>query len=55
MNVYFDQDVVPFDEKNGWTWTDDGAIHIVGSSCQLLQTGNVLEVQAVAGCPSVTR
>jgi hypothetical protein len=55
VNVYFDQDVVPFDDKNGWTWTGDGSIRIVGSSCDLLQTGRVLEVQAVTGCPSITR
>jgi hypothetical protein len=55
VNVYFDQNVVPLDEADGWTWTGDGSIRIVGSSCALLQTGKVLEVQAVAGCPSVTR
>jgi hypothetical protein len=55
VNVYFDQNVVPQDEKNGWTWSADGSIHLVGSSCRLLQTGRVLEVQAVAGCPTVTR
>jgi hypothetical protein len=55
VNVYFDQDVVPFDDKNGWTWTEDDSIRIVGSSCDLLQTGRVFEVQAVAGCPSITR
>lgn len=55
VNVYFDQDVVPLDDKNGWTWTGDDSIRIVGSSCDLLQTGRVFEVQAVAGCPSITR
>jgi hypothetical protein len=55
VNVYFDQTVVPLDETNGWTWTEDGAIEVAGDSCAKLQTGSVIEVQVVAGCPSVTR
>lgn len=55
VNVYFDQAVVPLDDANGWKWTDDGTIEVVGDSCAKLQSGSVIEVQVVAGCPSVTR
>jgi hypothetical protein len=55
VNVYFDQSVVPLDEKNGWTWTSDASISVVGSACSELQTGSVQQLQVVAGCPSVTR
>jgi hypothetical protein len=55
VNVYFDQTVVPLDDKNGWTWTDDGSIRLTGGACATLQSGIVVEVQVVAGCPSVTR
>jgi hypothetical protein len=55
VNVYFDQSVVPLNEKNGWTWTSDTALSIVGSFCRELQTGSVRQIQVVAGCPTVTR
>ncbi|HVW25772.1 MAG TPA: hypothetical protein VHC69_10400 [Polyangiaceae bacterium] len=55
VNVYFDQAVVPFDEKNGWTWTSDTSISVVGASCSQLESGSVRQLQVVAGCPSVTR
>jgi hypothetical protein len=55
VNVYFDQSVVPLDEKNGWKWTSDASISVIGSACGELQTGSVRQLQVVAGCPSVTR
>jgi hypothetical protein len=55
VNVYFDQSVVPLDAKDGWAWTGADSIRIVGSYCSMLQTGSVLRVQVVAGCPSITR
>jgi hypothetical protein len=55
VNVYFDQSVVPLNEKNGWTWTSDTTLSVVGGACSELQTGSVRQMQVVAGCPSVTR
>lgn len=55
VNVYFDQTVVPLDDKNGWKWTSESGISVVGRSCNELQTGSVRQVQVVAGCPTVTR
>ena len=55
VNVYFDQSVVPLDATDGWAWTSDTSISIVGSACNELQSGRIQEIQVVAGCPSVTR
>jgi hypothetical protein len=55
VNVYFDQTVVPLDDANGWDWSGDDSIDVVGGACATLQSGTVVEVQVVAGCPSVTR
>lgn len=71
VNVYFDQTVVPRDPTNGWRRTggpseaaadaadahagSPGSIRIVGDSCDLLKAGAVLQLQVVAGCPSLTR
>jgi hypothetical protein len=55
VNVYFDQTVVPLDDSNGWLWTGGDSIEIVGGACATLQSGHVIEVQVVAGCPSMTR
>lgn len=55
VNVYFDQTTVPLDPKNGWTWTKDGAIRLVGDACTELKSGSVMQLQVVAGCPSVER
>jgi hypothetical protein len=55
VNVYFDQTTVPLDPKNGWTWTKDGSIRLVGDACTELKSGAVMQLQVVAGCPSVER
>lgn len=55
VNVYFDGMVIPLDAQDGWTWTGDANLSIVGSSCEELQTGRIQQVQVIAGCPSVTR
>jgi hypothetical protein len=55
VNVYFGQTIVPLDAKDGWTWTDDTTVSIVGSACDELKSGRIQEVQVVAGCPTITR
>lgn len=55
VNVYFDAEVVPFDEENGWHWLDDGTISLEGEACSELESGNVFGVEVLAGCPSVVR
>jgi hypothetical protein len=53
VNVYFDRDLVPADPAEGWAFVDDGGMQIRGLACERLMSGSVLEVQVVAGCPTV--
>lgn len=53
-NVYFDSAVVPASESDGWTYAD-GKIHLHGSYCDELLSGNVVQVQIVSGCPTIIR
>jgi hypothetical protein len=53
VNVYFDQTVVPYNSDNGWAFAADNLVHIRGAACDQLMSGDVLEVQVVAGCPTV--
>ena len=55
VNVYFDDQLVPFDPTNGWQWSGPASIQIVGAACSTLSSGNVLNVQVLAGCPTVVR
>jgi hypothetical protein len=61
VNVYFlptaspDQGVVPLDDNDGWMWVGTDTVRLVGKHCEDLKSGNVPQVQVVAGCPSVTR
>lgn len=52
VNVYFDKDVVSYDEQNGWTWTGETTLELHGEACQKLESGGVGQVQVVAGCPT---
>jgi hypothetical protein len=52
VNVYFDDVAVPADPVNGWT-LDGETITLVGSSCDEVMSGAVLNVRVVAGCPTV--
>jgi hypothetical protein len=55
VNVYFDNQLVPYDATNGWQWSGADSIQIVGAACSTLSSGNVLNVQVLAGCPTVVR
>jgi len=52
VNVYLDDTIVPRDPTNGWTLSGE-TVTIAGSACQSIQSGKVLEVRIVAGCPTV--
>jgi len=52
VNVYFDDMLVQYDPKDGWEWTPDGGLSIRGEACDRLGSGDVLEVQILAGCPT---
>jgi hypothetical protein len=54
VNVYLDTALVPSDEVDGWTWTGEKSLELRGAACARLKSGDVLQVQVVAGCPTVT-
>jgi hypothetical protein len=55
VNVYFDGELVPSDETDGWTWDGDLRIEVRGDACERLRSGDVLEARAVFGCDTVVR
>ncbi len=54
LNVYFDAELVPADAKDGWTLEGD-EVTFHGDSCDVLSSGEVLQVQLVSGCQTVVR
>jgi hypothetical protein len=52
LNVFLDGTVVPQSGPNGWT-LDGSVVTILGSSCQEILDGDVLDVRVEAGCPTV--
>jgi hypothetical protein len=55
VNVYFDGELVPADEVDGWTWDGEQRIEVHGESCERLRSGEILEARAVFGCDTVVR
>lgn len=54
VNVYFDNHIVKMDPNEGWTRRDANTLEITGTTCDLLRSGDVFQVQIVAGCPTET-
>jgi hypothetical protein len=52
LNVFLDGIVLPQDPNNGWK-LDGTTVEIVGDACKKLQSGDILSVRVVAGCPTV--
>jgi hypothetical protein len=52
VNVYFDNQAVPADPVNGWV-LDGSTVTLVGSACDQVMSGAVLNVRVVAGCPTL--
>lgn len=55
VNVYFDDEVVPSNGRDGWHFTGDQSIQFRGAACAKLGSGDVLNVQVLTGCPTVVR
>jgi hypothetical protein len=55
VNVFFDGKLVPADPVDGWGFVDSQTVQLLGSSCELLKTGEVLQAAIIAGCPVVIR
>jgi hypothetical protein len=54
VNVYFDNGLVKSNEENGWKQVNGKTLELVGKSCAQLRSGDVFQVQVVAGCPTET-
>ncbi len=55
VNVYFDQQVVPQGDSDGWRYSGEKSIQFQGAACAQLSSGDVLNVQVLSGCPTVVR
>ena len=55
VNLFFDGEVVPSDPVDGWTFVDEKTVRVQGASCELLETGQVLQAELIAGCPIIIR
>jgi hypothetical protein len=54
INVFLDENVLPQAGPDGWT-LDGKTVTILGQSCQQIQSGAILDVRVVAGCPTRLR
>ena len=52
VNVFFDGKPIPQSGDNGWTLSGT-TVTVLGTSCQEILNGDVLDVRVVAGCPTV--
>jgi hypothetical protein len=52
VNVYFDEQAVPQD--GNWTITND-TVTLIGSACDRVKNGDVLDVRIITGCPTLIR
>ncbi len=55
VNVYFDGEVLPADDIDGWTWDGEQRIEVRGAACEELRSGEILEARVVFGCDTVVR
>lgn len=51
-NVYLDQQMLPYDDPNGWIWKPPSTVALLGEACDRLKGGKVAQVQIVSGCPT---
>jgi hypothetical protein len=53
-NVYLDQQMLPYDDPDGWVWMPPSTVALLGEACARLKNGEVKQVQIVSGCPTGT-
>jgi len=51
-NVYLDEQVLPYNDPDGWIWKPPSGLRLLGEACERLQAGQVKQVQIVSGCPT---
>lgn len=52
LNVYFDAELIPMDEDDGWTVAGT-EVTFHGEACDDIEAGLVSQVHLISGCPSV--
>lgn len=52
VNVYLDEVVLPKDPVNGWK-IDGATVTLLGTACEKVLSGDVLDVRIITGCPTV--
>ncbi|MBX3210688.1 MAG: VWA domain-containing protein [Labilithrix sp.] len=52
VNVYMDDAVLPYEPVNGWTISGK-TVTLVGTACERVKSGDVLDVRIIAGCPRI--
>jgi hypothetical protein len=55
VNLFFDGELIPSDPVDGWTFGDTTSVDVHGAACALLENGDVLQADVIAGCPIVIR
>jgi hypothetical protein len=53
VNLFFDGELVPSDPDEGWTFAGTTRVEVHGAACALLENGDVLQADVIAGCPIV--
>ena len=53
VNLVFDSELIPSDPVDGWTFSDATTVQVHGAACELLENGDVLQADVIAGCPIV--
>ncbi len=54
INVYFDATLIPSSAEDGWTFKEP-TVTLHGKPCEQLLAGEVVQVQVVAGCPTIIK
>ncbi len=53
VNLYFDDEVVPQDPSDGWTYGSPTSLVVHGAACEVLSSGLIQHAEVFVGCPSV--
>jgi hypothetical protein len=51
-NVYLDEQILPYNDPDGWVWKPPWTVRLLGEACDRLKSGKVAKVQIVSGCPT---
>ena len=53
VNLYFDDEVVPKDPVDGWTYDSSTSLTVHGKACDALSAGLIQHAEVFVGCPSI--